>query len=63
MFKLLLITVVAVPVLLGMYAATARKRRQGLALMLAFVIAYDLLYVAMLYYVRIRWVGWESAGG
>jgi hypothetical protein len=63
MFKLLLITVVAVPVLLGMYAATVRSRRHGLVLMLALVLVYDVLYMAMLYYVRIRWVGWGASGG
>jgi hypothetical protein len=62
MFKLLLITIVIVPVVLGMWAATRRSRRRSLALMLAVVLTYDVVYFLMLYYVRIRWVGWGSGG-
>jgi hypothetical protein len=57
MFKLLIITVVFVPILLGMFGAAARRRMQGLALFLGLLLAYNVLYMAMLYYLRIRWVG------
>jgi hypothetical protein len=57
MFKLLLISVVAAPVLLGMLAARTRGRR-GLALLLAFLVTYNTVYMLMLYYLQVRWVGW-----
>ena len=60
MFKLLLITIVIVPVLLGMWVEARRHRRRGLSLLLALVLVYDLAYLLMLYYVRIRWVGWGT---
>ena len=56
MFKLLLISVVVMPVLLGMATARQRSRRRGLVLLLVLVAAYDAFYVAMLYYLRLRWV-------
>jgi hypothetical protein len=56
MFKLLLISIVVTPVLLGMAAARQRSRRHGLVLLLVVIAAYDALYVAMLYYLRLRWV-------
>ena len=58
MFKLFLISVVLLPVLFGMYAATVRPRRRGLVLLLALVFTYDVVYMLMLYYLRLRWVGW-----
>jgi hypothetical protein len=58
MFKLLLISIVAAPVLLGVHAARIRGTRRGVFRLLGLVLAYDSLYVAMLYYLRIRWVGW-----
>jgi hypothetical protein len=61
-FKLLLISIVMVPVLLGMQAATSRNKRSGLFLLLALMLAYDALYLTLLYYLRVRWVGWGSAG-
>ena len=56
MFKVLLISIVIVPVLLGMYAATRRHRRRGVAVLLGLVFVYDLLYFLMLHYLRFRWV-------
>ena len=56
MFKLLLISIVIVPVLLGMYAATQGSRRRGPLLLLALVFAYDVVYFLMLHYLRLRWV-------
>lgn len=61
MFKLLLISVVVVPVLLGIQAAKKRSLRRGFFLLLGFVLTYDVFYFVMLYYVRLRWVGWGSA--
>lgn len=60
MFKILIITVVIVPVLLGMYAARRRRLRQGLVMFFALVLTFDLFYLLMLYYLRIRWVGLEA---
>ncbi len=56
MFKLLLISIVIAPVLLGMQAAKDPSRRRGQFLLLALVLTYDVLYLLMLYYLRIRWV-------
>ena len=61
-FKLLLISIVIVPVLLGMNAASARSKGRGLFLLLALVFVYDAFYVLMLYYLRVRWVGWGAGG-
>jgi hypothetical protein len=58
MFKLLLISIVVAPVLLAMKAARSRDRRRGVQLFLALVLGYDVCYVLMLYYLRVRWVGW-----
>lgn len=55
MFKLLLISIVLVPVLLGIYAATHCSRRRGPLVLLALVLGYDLLYFLMLFYLRVRW--------
>jgi hypothetical protein len=63
MFKLLLISIVVMPVLLGIWAARSRSRRRGFALLLALVFGYDALYFVLLYYVRMRWVGWGMIGG
>jgi hypothetical protein len=58
MFKLLLISIVVVPVLVGMRAATAsRAGGRGLQVLLVFVLAYDLLYMLMLIYLRFHWIG------
>lgn len=56
MFKLLLISIVIVPVLLGMYVASHASRRRGPAVLLALVFGYDVLYFLMLHYLRLRWV-------
>ena len=57
MFKALLISVVIVPVLLGMAAGTNRRQRQGLPQLVLLVLAYNVFYVLLLYYLRRRWVG------
>jgi hypothetical protein len=58
MLKLLLISIVVVPVLLGMQAARTRNGTRGLLLLLGVVLAYDVFYILVLYYVRVRWLGW-----
>ncbi|HXB57376.1 MAG TPA: hypothetical protein VN461_21625 [Vicinamibacteria bacterium] len=58
MFKLLLISIVMVPVLLGMQTAKSRSERRGLSILLALMLTYDVLYVLMLFYLRVRWVDW-----
>ena len=55
MGKAVLFSIVIVPVLLGMQAATTRRFRRGLWRMLASVLAFDVLFVLLLYYLRRRW--------
>jgi hypothetical protein len=59
-FKLLLISIVIVPVLVGIRASRTGRGSRGLGLLLASVLMYDALYWLMLYYLRTRWVGWGS---
>ena len=57
MFKGLLNSIVIVPVLLGVLAATtSRRERTGLLLLLASLIVYDVVFVLTLLYLRRRWV-------
>ena len=58
MFRLFLISIVIVPVLLGVQTAKGPSGRRGLFLLLGFVLTYDVLYLLMLYYLRVRWVDW-----
>ena len=57
MFKWFLISVVIGPVAAGVMAARLRNRRTALALVLGLVFAYDVCYLLLFYYLRIRWVG------
>lgn len=63
MFKLFLISIVIVPVLLGMQAAKGRSGRRGFFHLLAFLLIYDVVYLLILYYVRVRWVGSGASAG
>lgn len=56
MFTTLLLSIVIVPVLLGMRLAGTRKMRRGLAVLAGLLLTYDVLYVLMLYYLRRRWL-------
>jgi hypothetical protein len=57
MFKGILISVVVLPVLLGMVAGRIRRESHALLLLLGSVFIFDVLYLLLLYYLRIRWVG------
>ncbi len=54
MSKALLLTIVFVPVLLGMWAASARRAGPGLRRRLLAVLVFDAAYAAFLYYVFLR---------
>jgi len=57
-FKLLLISVVAAPVLLGMQAARVDPAPRRMRMLAGLVLSYDVAYMLMLYYLRVRWLGW-----
>jgi hypothetical protein len=57
MFKFLLISIVLVPVLLGINAATTRRGPRGLRPLLAGLAVYNVLWLSMLYFLKLRWVG------
>ena len=57
MFKLFLISVVVVPILLGMLSARIRNRHHAWAALVSLVLAYDFAYVVLLYYLCLRWIG------
>jgi biotin transporter BioY len=57
MFKWFLISIVVGPVAAGVVAARVRQRRSALVLVLALVLAYDVCYLLLFYYLRMRWVG------
>jgi hypothetical protein len=57
MFKGVLISVVIVPVLLGMQAASSRRVQRGALMLLSLLLVYDVMYLALLYYLRVRWLG------
>ena len=57
MFKAFLNSVVIVPVLLAMLAATSRRARPRLTLLLGLVFTYNMLFLFALYYLRRRWLG------
>ena len=61
MFKLFLLSIVVVPVLIGMRVASGASRRRGLLALAALLLAYDMLYVLNLYFLRVRWVGWGGS--
>lgn len=57
MFKILLISVVVAPVFLGMQVALRLGPRRGLLPLGALLLAYNVGFFFMLYYLRLRWVG------
>jgi hypothetical protein len=56
-FKYLLISIVIVPVLLGLKAANGRGGRRGLPVLITGWVLFSTLWVGMLYYLKQRWVG------
>ncbi len=54
MSKALLLSIVFVPVLLGMLAAGGSRPRRGLRRLVLAVLAFDLVDAAFLYYVYLR---------
>jgi hypothetical protein len=57
MFKNLLVSIVLMPVLFGIYAATTRRTGPGLVRLLALCFAYSVFYILLMYYLRYRWLG------
>jgi hypothetical protein len=57
LFKLFLISVVVVPVLFGVLTAASRQQWEGLLRLVVLLVVFDTAYIAMLYYLRIRWIG------
>ena len=57
MFSALLMSIIVVPVLAGVFAASKGRRSTALPLLLGFTFLYSLFYISLLYYVRFRWVG------
>jgi hypothetical protein len=55
MFQLLMISIVAMPAVIGALASAGRDRRRGVLMMLAALLVYDMLYLLMLHYLRFRW--------
>lgn len=55
--KYLLISIVIVPVLLGIKTATGRNGTRGLRDLLVGWVIYSLLWVGLLYLLSRRWVG------
>jgi hypothetical protein len=57
MFARLLVTIVLIPVVLGIIAAGSRRVRNRFLYLLALVAVFDVLYLFLMYYLRYRWVG------
>ena len=55
-FKSLVLSIVFVPPLVGIWVALSRGGRRGLPLLLGLVLAYDVLYIFLLYFLRYRWL-------
>jgi hypothetical protein len=56
-FKYLLLSIVIVPVLLGVKAANGRGNLRGLPVLLIGWVSYSVLWLGMLYFLKHRWVG------
>jgi hypothetical protein len=56
-FKMLLISIVITPVLFGIQTAKTTDAQRGLVVLAAILVTYDVLYLVMLYYLRVRWLG------
>ena len=56
-FKYLLISIVIVPILLGVMAAKVRGGTRGLRFLMTGWVVFSILWLGMLYYLNRRWVG------
>jgi hypothetical protein len=56
-FTFLLMSIVIVPVLLGVKAATSRGGLRGYQMLLTGWVLYGVVWLSMLYYLEHRWVG------
>jgi hypothetical protein len=56
-FKYLLLSIVIVPVLLGVKAAEYRSQARGFRVLMIGWAVYGVTWLGMLYYLRDRWVG------
>jgi len=56
-FKYLLISIVIVPVLLGVKAADGRTGPRGLRVLITGWVLYGVLWLGLLYYLKNHWVG------
>ena len=54
MKRALLLSIVFVPVLLGMHAAAGHRPRRGFRRLLASLLVFDVLYALFLYYMFLR---------
>jgi len=57
MFNFALISIVIVPILVAMLVAVDRRAFRGFLTLVVFLLIYNALYIALLYYLRHRWVG------
>lgn len=57
MFKYLFISVVIVPILLGVKAASVRGGPHSVRVLIGSCVLYSVFWVGMLYYLKQRWVG------
>ena len=55
MFKYLIVSVVLVPVLLGIFAANQRDAYTGRLVLRAGWVAFGIFWIALLHYLRFRW--------
>lgn len=57
MLKYLLISIVIVPVLLGIVAADRRVGQRDIRLLVTGWLVYSALWIGLLYYLKMHWVG------
>ncbi len=56
LLKLLLMSLVFAPVMLGIWMASSRRGRQGFPLLVGVLFIYSVFYLLLLYFVRYRWL-------
>ena len=55
MFQFFMISIVVMPILIGVYAARGRERRRSRRKLTGAWVTYALLWICVLYYLRFRW--------